>query len=673
MKRPVLSLILFGVVVLLVTVAIRHSGSRSAVGSTGTTYGLVLVDSPEIYTRERMVNDRFRQEAWLFEALDRETTPGVQGQLDSSVELKNIVDIESGSEAADDEDSGMHSPPNGTPEKERSQSDTSDSQQPRLRPIEVFRLQRAYREEVRNAIIENQLDDRHDLNGNTLYRLKFDATVIPGNDTSAWARIRIQLRNTMANDENQLRSVYRDWVELLDEQVNRLAQERIQEAKTIQERFNAIRGPAEIFLPLFSDEASGNAPISIPEVFSEQGYRKLISDVKEKVRCPTEGSCLAALLYLDVLRERNYLLRLASGEGTETTSLQSLLDNTFVGFSLQSKPVSIRIVPKSKEGFNAFREILESIQPSQLFAYAVTPRESTQQISSASRSAAAQQIRASAARALGVDTVSASAASSSLFSEYARILDSRPIVVGIASHPNSKITNPANSEHATRVPANTGELEAQDGDTSSVSSDTETQDGGTSSTAPTQFAEFGWLIGPKFVVGPSGLGVFRHHPSQNSLAALISAPSWWRRADISIETDWLDHEGKSLGGSEIIEFEVALPGDAEEVTTLLLLGGKRPAPTIDWVEAPIKIQRDGGRTRAEVLIGGENLWRSAVVTVGSVRSQRISVLPNMKGIVAGFWEDELRALSDRGVDPVLRVWTSEGVADWKSGVPLLAE
>lgn len=39
---------------------------------------------------------------------------------------------------------------------------------------------------------------------------------------------------------------------------------------------------------------------------------------------------------------------------------------------------------------------------------------------------------------------------------------------------------------------------------------------------------------------------------------------------------------------------------------------------------------------AEILIEGQNLWRSTVVTIGAQRSRGILVLPNMKGIIAEF-------------------------------------
>lgn len=63
-------------------------------------------------------------------------------------------------------------------------------------PIDTFRDRLALREEIRTEMIANNLDDRHDLRGNALYRLKFDATVLPANDTSAYAVISVCIQPT---------------------------------------------------------------------------------------------------------------------------------------------------------------------------------------------------------------------------------------------------------------------------------------------------------------------------------------------------------------------------------------------------------------------------------------------------------------------------------------------
>ena len=46
-----------------------------------------------------------------------------------------------------------------------------------------FELQSNARDAIRQMILENALDDRHDLTGNTVFGLKFDTSVLPGSRT----------------------------------------------------------------------------------------------------------------------------------------------------------------------------------------------------------------------------------------------------------------------------------------------------------------------------------------------------------------------------------------------------------------------------------------------------------------------------------------------------------
>ena len=56
-----------------------------------------------------------------------------------------------------------------------------------------FKLMSAYRNLIRQRMIENRLDDRHDLEGNSLYILKFDSTVlgVPSLNERAVIQVRI--------------------------------------------------------------------------------------------------------------------------------------------------------------------------------------------------------------------------------------------------------------------------------------------------------------------------------------------------------------------------------------------------------------------------------------------------------------------------------------------------
>ena len=55
------------IVILLVFVLLFIGCPNSQIvrNTPGKTTGEIYVDSPEVYTRERLVNDRLEQEAWL--------------------------------------------------------------------------------------------------------------------------------------------------------------------------------------------------------------------------------------------------------------------------------------------------------------------------------------------------------------------------------------------------------------------------------------------------------------------------------------------------------------------------------------------------------------------------------------------------------------------------------
>ena len=134
--------------------------------------GLIVVDSPEVYTRERLVNDRFMQTTWLLNQL-REYNRGAEFQ--EAVDTLRERGIEVGV--------GFSSAGDASAERRDAQADDSPRPSALTRPglsaIERFRDTQAFRTEVRQAVLETMLDDRHDLQGNTLYMLKFDAAIIP--------------------------------------------------------------------------------------------------------------------------------------------------------------------------------------------------------------------------------------------------------------------------------------------------------------------------------------------------------------------------------------------------------------------------------------------------------------------------------------------------------------
>ncbi len=80
-----------------------------------------------------------------------------------------------------------------------------------------------FRDEVRAEIMRTQLDDRHDIEGNTLYRLIFDTTVLPGDNTEAWAIVHVRLKpdeSFLREEESLGDELFEDWHVYVERIVN---------------------------------------------------------------------------------------------------------------------------------------------------------------------------------------------------------------------------------------------------------------------------------------------------------------------------------------------------------------------------------------------------------------------------------------------------------------------
>ena len=59
--------------------------------------------------------------------------------------------------------------------------------------LALFRAKNAYRDEVRDEITQTELDDRHDIKGNTIFRLTFATSIIAGTRQDSVAGISVRL------------------------------------------------------------------------------------------------------------------------------------------------------------------------------------------------------------------------------------------------------------------------------------------------------------------------------------------------------------------------------------------------------------------------------------------------------------------------------------------------
>ena len=96
--------------------------------------------------------------------------------------------------------------------------------------IELFRAMNDYREQVRTELMQTQLDDRHDIDGNTLYRLNFNTTIIHGRESDTLGVISVRLQHTDSIDDfgvSYYGDLLRDWSRELETRLNQAADSRL--------------------------------------------------------------------------------------------------------------------------------------------------------------------------------------------------------------------------------------------------------------------------------------------------------------------------------------------------------------------------------------------------------------------------------------------------------------
>lgn len=626
----------------------------------GTTFGKIYVDTPEVYSRERLVNDRFEQDAWLRKKLSEEPKQGVQAGSTASRQSSGSLVISAGRSinpgAAKD---GV----NGSVEKPSAMQLSEDT------PIEQFHDALTYREEVRNELLENQLDDRHDIAGNTLYRLKFDVSVIPEHDTSAYAIVEATisgpsltssrkvaelrpelLRNVFrehfsgSDDEDiayikhvlvpveemeeetysMLREVYEEWVEIQVEKFESGMKRAIEkrQAKAAREMITMIRyGALQAYFD-FSDEEMGELIDDISDEELLLGIEDIHKDLsldgqpmlKKRPLTPGGHECDDEGPDCEGYKEK----LIASGFNRvwfDFIQVKSYEENGDLYEMVASAPVL-------DLGFANFANDLLELSGKSVYTYAVTPKERVQRIAGETR--ALQNLGLGLEGAAGV--VDGQLGYSERTAAQANAIARQPLIVGYSDSPDNPET-----------------------------------------------AIMGWLIGPRFKLpaSPGEAVSFRHVPIQHSLTSIVSVPYWWKELKLVTKTYWLDERGnrysqtgvplddhayKMLVGEETI---VKLPYDTQGIENLLL--GRRQGPQV--INTADEDPQMMACAKGSVIIRGSELWRSTTVTLGAQRADEIMVLPNMNGIIATFNVVQPPPGLETSKSLKLTVWTSGGEAD----------
>lgn len=191
----------------IVLVVVAASIDRRTLFEPSETTGQIFVNGPQIYTRERLVNDRYREDAWLQRQAERtddeafDPVDAVLLRMERRFELEQRFGVRLPGAAPGavhgQNDSEIESEP-ATDRSGAASIPTSAggpiAHAARLLPLAKLEEKEAYRQRLRTLMLANQLDDRHDLKGNSLFLLSFDVSVLPGARTHSTAKIKVEVR-----------------------------------------------------------------------------------------------------------------------------------------------------------------------------------------------------------------------------------------------------------------------------------------------------------------------------------------------------------------------------------------------------------------------------------------------------------------------------------------------
>lgn len=737
------------------------------------TLGAIWVDSPEVYTRERLVNDRFVQDAWLQSLLNQ--SKDVHDALQVRRERINSALAIAPSNAASGAAPAMGS----------ATTDANAATKARLSSRDLVMTELDFRELIRTLAIENQLDDRHDMHGHSLYRLKFDAVIAPGNNTQASAQVEVCLRAAPsiplnrprpaaqpsaaisaregessgrvasalptatsqsagpssaappartspcgdvpdpeppdprpaaggfdekvfrdiggARELDKWRTVYRSWIDSLRSRLN----------QTYNDLRQAYEGNefsdddyAKLIRFLRRDQLGPNAVPACRRRFALPGGPDAVpralnaAEHLERKRCvaeltarppdcgPNPSSVGDGLRLFFASRTIPLVLGIPIPE--EALSCSDLTAIPAVG--RLSRLATISLTP----GIGTFPELFD-VRPKTITAFAIDTdvlkdesdlnkaMEQSKTLPSMHFAEFKEVVRDSMLR-IHTDI------RADLSEEYSFVAGDfqesnvqgilqRSVEVGLINFATRAGANTQAYSYAV-TPKESGDAifatlqsrlqvqagwRAKAGDASASGEDDKLIE--SASRRPTvvgygvpdnnHAARFGWIIAPRV---PEQNGVKRHDLGQYSLSALVSMPSWWDSISLKVTTSWLGRDGAPVKAPQTNEYSIRVPVDFESLeTTLMGVDQQRPELAELHLDPVLLTACSPG----SIVIPGRRLWRSARVTLGYQTADEISVLPDMKGIIATFHNVQNQATlkelkGKHEIRRSVRIWTSQG-------------
>lgn len=192
----------------------------------------IVVSDPQLYARETLINDRREEFEYLgkllTESADRSKvtfSPQVIRDISVVSALRaaaqaGSADSDTGSNATNSQPANTSNNSTATPDPtKQAQNVKADSSKLESSPQEAFRDRQAYRGDLRAALASVNLDDLHDLGGNSLFRLQFKVGIFPGEIKNKFGAAQLTIQRPALKRED-IQTIYRTWLGHITSRIN---------------------------------------------------------------------------------------------------------------------------------------------------------------------------------------------------------------------------------------------------------------------------------------------------------------------------------------------------------------------------------------------------------------------------------------------------------------------
>ncbi|WP_372371082.1 hypothetical protein [Candidatus Uabimicrobium sp. HlEnr_7] len=674
------------------------------------SHGSLYISHPQVFTRERLVNTRIRENQWLKDQLEKKPQSTFQGlsevrnfegffnrlnttykplagevndiqkknqsqqlqrqneiaRLQHQIQVKELQEQLNNKASANPKPQSNLVPPisNTAPSKQQSEfksSQTLPKEQIAETKAQISSLDRlhdhmAYRDAVNAIIREKQLDDTHDLRGFTLYTLKFDLTLLPGKKSSRYAMATVQLSSSPPISKDQdFQELYGKWLNSLKDDINK-------EITILQRRL--VTGhiePGDLRHIIFDQQQKEDRIIiGLQQELTKQKTLSLNSEERK--------------LY------KRYVPPSAKMPGTTRSQVKKLIYNWEQThhhiLDLINDPKQWKQILNHRSHRKFFMEaaVTHVVSKYQNYFYD-TVNIRTQPL----------EFKGTTNFVVEVFAHQKGLANFKKHIKHLRTHSLDPYVAGVEPKEHAQNISEVSSKENLLNLLFSLEAALPQG----MNFDESLEYIRKSQTLVNAIKrrplvigfgqgtkKFGWILGPKFSLN-NGEVIFLHTPIRHTFTASIVVPAWQSSISLTGVSHWIDEQGKKKDSTSLWQqqqIEVVLPGDMSSLTNALisLHHKSRPRPMVlPPLDSKQMVLKAFSNKTQHLLIRGHELWRNPEVFVGTHKAHRIDVLPDMEGLYAYFNDIEIPYAQSEETTVDLTVITSLGSSRLRNAVTII--